>query len=119
VLTGLPTPDSLEFFTRARELDPTWPNTVTVRSVDNYYGYEPAPYMAAVTPTPLLMIVGKEDGLIGGNLAAAAFQTATEPKKIVFLPGNHFAAYTGDGFTIASGAARDWFTEHLAVATAG
>jgi len=114
VLVGLPTPDSLEFFTHARaELDPEWPNEVTLRSIDNFYGYEPARFLVDITPTPLLMIVGREDGLTGGNLAAAAYHTAAEPKKIVFLPGGHFAAYTGEGFTVASQAARDWFDAHL------
>jgi dienelactone hydrolase len=113
-LVGLPTPDSYEWFTHSRtELDPSWPNEVTLRSLDNFYGYEPARYLPDITPTPLLMIVGREDGLTGGNLAAAAYQTAAEPKKIVFLPGGHFAAYTGDGFTMASQTARDWFLSHL------
>jgi len=113
-LVGLPTPDSYEWFTQARtELDPDWPNEVTLRSLDNFYGYEPARYLPDITPTPLLMIVGREDGLTGGNLAASAYQTAAEPKKIVFLPGGHFAAYTGDGFTVASQAARDWFLSNL------
>lgn len=115
-LVGLPTPDSYDWFTRSRaELDPSWPNEVTLRSLDLVYGYEPGKYLPDVTPTPLLMIVASEDGLTGGNLAASAFQTAAEPKKIVFLPGGHFDAYTGDGFTVASRAARDWFVEHLAV----
>ena len=113
-LVGLPTPDSYEWFTQARtELDPDWPNEVTLRSLDNFYGYEPARYLPDITPTPLLMIVGREDGLTGGNLAASAYQTAAEPKKIVFLPGGHFATYTGDGFTVASQAARDWFLSNL------
>ena len=114
VLVGLPTPDSLEFFTHAQaQLDPEWPNEVTLRSIENFYGYEPARYLPDVTPTPLLMIVGREDGLTGGNLAAAAYATAAEPKKIVFLPGGHFAAYAGEGFTAASEAALEWFTTHL------
>ncbi|MDT7630252.1 MAG: hypothetical protein QOI50_2182, partial [Pseudonocardiales bacterium] len=32
----------------------------------------------------LLMIVGRDDGLTGGNLAASAYGTAAEPKKIIF-----------------------------------
>lgn len=114
VLVGLPSADAYQFFTHARaELDPQWPNEVTLRSLDNFYGYEPARYLPDITPTPLLMIVGREDGLTGGNLAAAAYQTAAEPKSIVFVPGGHFAAYTGAGFALASRAARDWFTTHL------
>jgi dienelactone hydrolase len=113
-LVGLPTPDSYEYFSHVRaELDPDWPNEVTLRSLDLFYGYEPARYLPDITPTPLLMIVGREDGLTGGNLAATAFQAAAEPKQIVFLPGGHFAAYTGDGFDTASRAARDWFLRYL------
>jgi dienelactone hydrolase len=113
-LVGLPTYDSYEWFTHARtELDSGWPNEVTLRSLDYFYGYEPGRYLPDVTPTPLLMIVCREDGLTGGNLAAAAYQTAAEPKNIVFLPGGHFDAYTGHGFTVASQAACDWFLEHL------
>jgi hypothetical protein len=51
--------------------------------------------------------------LTGVNLAAASYRTAAEPNSIVFIPSGHFAAYTGDGFELASGAARDWFTTHL------
>lgn len=73
-LVGLPTRDSHEWFSRARaELDPRWPNEVTLR-------------------TPLLMIVDSEDGLTGGNLAAVAYSSAAEPKDIVFLPSGHFDA---------------------------
>jgi uncharacterized protein len=94
-------------------LAPEWHNEVTLRSLELLRGYEPALYLPLVTPTPLLMIVGRDDSLTGGNLAAAAFETAATPKKVVFVPGGHFAAYTGPGFALASTAARDWFAEHL------
>ena len=32
------------------------------------------------------------------------------------MPGGHFDAYVGRGFEISSGAARDWFVEHLLTA---
>jgi hypothetical protein len=46
------------------------------------------------------------------DLALEAYQRAREPKKLVLLPGGHFDAYVQD-FETASGAARDWFLEHL------
>ena len=46
------------------------------------------------------MMVGREDGLTGGNLAAAAFNSAAELKKLLFVPGGHFAAYTGERIDI-------------------
>jgi hypothetical protein len=36
---------------RVPELDPVWPNQVTIRSLDNFYGYEPGRYLADITPT--------------------------------------------------------------------
>jgi len=37
---------------------------------------------------------------------------ARQPKRLVMLKGGHFDAYVAD-FDAASGAARDWFREHL------
>jgi uncharacterized protein len=51
-----------------------------------------------------------------GELAAEAFETAAHPKKLVLVPGGHFDAYVGPGFEISSGAARDWFVDHLVTA---
>ena len=31
---------------------------MTIRSLDHFYGYEPGRYLAVITPTPLLMVVG-------------------------------------------------------------
>src|SRR3954465_14102417 len=42
-----------------------------------------------------------------------AYQAAVEPKRLVTVAGGHFDAYTGTGFGVASGAARDWFVAHL------
>ncbi|MFD3585878.1 alpha/beta hydrolase [Streptomyces sp. NPDC058683] len=113
-VTGIPTPDAHAWFTDAHErLAPEWHSEVTLRSLELLRGYEPGSYLPLITPTPLLMIVGQDDSLTGGNLAATAFQTAAEPKKIVFVPGGHFAAYTGHGFDIAATASRDWFADHL------
>ena len=46
------------------------------------------------------------------DLAIEAFEQAREPKKPVILPEGHFDAYVA-AFDDASGAAADWFTEHL------
>ena len=46
----------------------------------------------------------------------AADTAKADPKKIVLVPGGHFDAYVGRGFEISSGAARDWFVEHLLTA---
>jgi uncharacterized protein len=41
-----------------------------------------------------------------------AYQRARELKQLVLLPDAHFDAYV-KAFDAASGAAREWFPEHL------
>lgn len=111
---ALPTPDSYEWFTRVgRDRAPAWRNEVTLRSIELFASYEPGEYLKRISPTPLLMVVSPNDRLAPGEWACAAYETAAHPKKLVLVPGGHFDAYEGEGFEITSGAARDWFAEHL------
>jgi fermentation-respiration switch protein FrsA (DUF1100 family) len=110
---ALPTPDSYEWFTQtAEKRAPAWRNEVTLRSVEMFMEYEPGSYIEYISPTPLLMVVAASDHLTVADEAIAAYERALEPKKLVLLKGGHFDAYVKD-FDAASGAARDWFVEHL------
>ena len=112
-VSALPTPDSWEWFSETgKSRASAWSNEVTLRSVEMLMGYEPSAYLERISPTPLLMVVAALDHLTPADLALEAYQRAREPKKLVLLPGGHFDAY-GKDFEAASGAARDWFVEHL------
>ena len=112
-VSALPTPDSWEWFSETGEKRaPAWKNEATLRTVEMLMEYEPGVFVERISPTPLLMVVAAGDHLTPTDLALEAYQRAREPKRLVLLPGGHFEAYTGD-FDIASGAARDWFLEHL------
>jgi fermentation-respiration switch protein FrsA (DUF1100 family) len=111
--SALPTPDSWTWFTETgKSRAPSWKNEVTLRTVEMLGEYEPAAYIARISPTPLLMVVAREDHLTPAHLAIDAYERAREPKRLVILPGGHFDAYV-DGFDEASAPARDWFVEHL------
>ena len=111
--SALPTPDSWEWFSRTGETRaPSWRNEMTLRSVELFTEYEPGVYIERIAPTPLLMVVAAGDHLTPADLALAAYGRAREPKRLELLPGAHFDAYTKD-FPTASGAARDWFVQHL------
>jgi uncharacterized protein len=111
--SALPTPDSWTWFTETgKTRAPSWKNEVTLRTVEMLGEYEPAAYIARISPTPLLMVVAREDHLTPAHLAIDVYERAREPKRLVILPGGHFDAYV-DGFAEASGPARDWFVEHL------
>ena len=110
---AMPTPDSYEWFTSTGESRaPAWRNEVTLRSVEMFWEYEPGAYLPYVSPTPLLMVVAAGDHLTVSDLAIDAFERAREPKRLEILAGGHFDAYVAD-FEGASGAARDWFVDHL------
>ncbi len=110
---ALPTPDSFEWFTEtARTRAPNWKNEVTLRSVEMFTEYEPGSYIEYVSPTPLMLVVAAGDHLTLADEALAAYERALEPKRLVLLKGGHFDAYVAD-FESASGAARNWFVEHL------
>lgn len=111
--SALPTADSWAWFTEtAAKRAPSWRNEVTLRTVEMLGEYEPGSYIARISPTPLLMLVAREDHLTPAHLALEAYAQALEPKKLIVLPGGHFDAYV-DGFEASAGPARDWFLEHL------
>jgi fermentation-respiration switch protein FrsA (DUF1100 family) len=112
--SALPTPDSYQWFTETgRTRAPAWRNEVTLRTVELLIDYEPGAYIARIAPTPLLMVVAAGDHLTPVDLALEAYNRALEPKRLEVLSGGHFDAYVGQGFEQASGAARNWFVQHL------
>lgn len=112
--SALPTPDSYTWFTETGDTRaPSWRNECTLRSVEMFWEYEPGGYIGWVSPTPLLVVVAAGDHLTVSDLAIEAFESAREPKRLEILPGGHFDAYVA-GFDAASGAAVEWFTQHLA-----
>ena len=114
--SALPTPDSWTWFIETGKTRATaWRNEVTLRTVEMLGEYEPGSYIGRISPTPLLMIVARDDHLTPAHLAIDAYEHARQPKELVILPGGHFEAYT-TGFYAASGPARDWFVRHLAAA---
>jgi hypothetical protein len=113
--SALPTADSYEWFTTSgRQRAPSWRNECTLRSVEMFLEYEPGTYLPWISPTPLLMVVAAGDHLTVSDLAIDAFERAREPKRLELLEGGHFDAYVAD-FERSSGAARDWFAQHLHV----
>jgi len=92
---------------------PSWRNEVTLRTLEYARSYEPGAYIEFISPTPLLMIVGRQDTLTCYDLQLEAYNQALEPKKLVLLNGGHFTCYDEE-FEQAASAAVGWFTTHLA-----
>jgi len=89
---------------------------VTLRSQEWYFSYEPGVTVAAVSPTPLLMIVGTHDQVTPAKDAKQAFDNADHPKQLLVLEGGHFDVYT-HLCDVSARAASDWFTRHRYLAS--
>ncbi len=110
---ALPTPNSWVWFTETQKLRaPSWRNEVTLRSVEMFMDYEPGAYLPFVSPTPLQIVVALGDHLTVADQALAGYEKALHPKRLITLKGGHFDAYIKD-FEAASGAAVEWFKQHL------
>jgi fermentation-respiration switch protein FrsA (DUF1100 family) len=110
--------DAWEFFTgkHAPQEDrwrfEKWRNEITLRSLEMYSEYEPGAFIERIAPTPLLMVLGDADVVCPTDLALAAYNRASERKRLELYRGGHFSAYT-DQFDRAAKAATDWFMQHL------
>jgi len=105
-------PEAIAFYIQPLP-EGAWTNDVTLRSTSMARMYEPGAWVSRVSPTPLLMIVGTKDTLTMTDLELDAYERALEPKRLCMIQGGHFDPYLG-GFAKSSGAAIEWFTEHLA-----
>jgi cephalosporin-C deacetylase-like acetyl esterase len=105
--------EAIDFFLQKLPEGTTWQNEVTIRSTRAARMYEPGPWIARVSPIPLLMVVALSDTVTVADLALAAYERALEPKRLELIPGGHFDPYLS-GFSKSSGAARAWFRHHLA-----
>lgn len=115
---ALPSADSYQYFYGPGgviERDPSFPNQITLRSIEHVLGYEPGWHVPHISPTPLLMVVLTNDAVTPSAAALRVFETAAQPKKLVIVPGGHFDAYRGPSAKEAKAAARDFFVEHLGV----
>jgi dienelactone hydrolase len=115
---ALPGADAYQYFYGSdgvSERDPTFPNQLTLRTIEYVFGYEPGWYVPNISPTPLLMVVASNDAVTPSAPALRVFETAAQPKTLVIIPGGHFDAYRGPSGELAKAAARDFFVEHLGV----
>jgi fermentation-respiration switch protein FrsA (DUF1100 family) len=111
--SALPPQESFDWFTKAGATRaPAWKNEQTVRSLELALEYNPGANIHLISPTPLMIVVAKNDTLTPTDLAIEAYGRAREPKQLVIVPGGHFDAYIA-GFEQASTPALNWFKQHL------
>ena len=67
----------------------TYVNSCTLLSRAFRDAYEPGNYIAAISPTPLLMALMTHDTKCLTDLQFEAYSKAHEPKRVEMFPGGH------------------------------
>lgn len=103
--------DAIDFYLQSMPPG-LWENDITLRSTRAARMYEPGAWISRVSPTPLLLVVARDDKVTLTDLALAAYERALEPKRLALVPGGHFDPYLNQ-FALAEAAATAWFHQHL------
>lgn len=112
VPAAFPESRSYEFYTKTGEAISSWRNEITIRSLDRWLEHDVSGFIKHISPTPLLMLVAEQEQISPTDLQIAAFAEAREPKKLVVVPGDHYAAYQ-EQFSVFASEAANWFVQHL------
>ncbi len=113
-LSALSVPEAYEAMIRQAMIAPSWVNSVTLESLEDYVQYLPTARIELISPTPLLMVIAEADALIPADLARAAFERAGKPKELHVAPCGHFEIYEQEPwFSEAVGRMAAWYTTHL------
>jgi len=103
-----------EWFFGTKPYATTWENSATLRSAEMFFEYDASPYVAQIAPTPFMLVVTTDDPICSSDVSLKVFnQSASEPRRVLVLPGEHFDIYDGELMKRASSAELAWFQEWL------
>jgi cephalosporin-C deacetylase-like acetyl esterase len=89
---------------------PSWPNKLTLHTIDKLLEFEPVDFLPRLAGTPILMLVAAKDGICPPELSLRAYDLTPEPKRLQMLDGGHYCGYQ-EQFSLASTTARDWLSD--------
>jgi uncharacterized protein len=107
--------EPFEYYGTSRAWSPGWVNRYTTESIENLMSYNAVPYASHVSPTPLLIVHGKNDKYCLPKFAQEVYDLAGEPKEILWLDtSNHTDLYDNEKYVgPAISKVVQWFNKHL------
>jgi fermentation-respiration switch protein FrsA (DUF1100 family) len=107
--------EPFEYYGTSRAWSPGWVNRYTTESIENLMSYNAIPYARHVSPTPLLIIHGKNDKYCLPKFAQEVYDLADEPKEILWLDtSNHIDLYDNEKYVgPAISKIVEWFNKYL------
>jgi uncharacterized protein len=107
--------EPFEYYGTSRAWSPGWVNRYTTESIENLMSYNAVPYAHHVSPTPLLIVHGKNDKYCFPKFAQQVYEQAGEPKEILWLDTtNHIDLYDNEKYVgPAINKIVEWFDKYL------
>lgn len=107
--------EPLEYYGTSRAWSPGWVNRYTTESIESLMSYNVVSYAHHVSPTPLLVIHGKNDKYCFPKYAQQIYEEAGEPKEILWLDtSNHIDLYDNEKYVSPSTSKiMEWFGKYL------
>jgi uncharacterized protein len=99
-LAVMPVQEAYSYYERtSREAAPNWSWRTTAASLEPYLTFNAISQAPLVAPTPLLIVHGTGDTTLLPEEAQAAFDAASEPKRLVWIEThNHIELYDQDPY---------------------
>jgi uncharacterized protein len=107
--------EPFEYYGTSRAWSPGWVNRYTTESIENLISYNAVPYAHHVSPTPLLVVHGRNDKYCFPKFAQQVYNEAGEPKEILWLDTtNHIDLYDNERYVgTAISKILKWFNTYL------
>jgi uncharacterized protein len=107
--------EPFEYYGTSRAWSPGRVYRYTTESIENLMSYNAVPYAHHVSPTPLLVIHGRNDKYCFPKFAEQVCEKASEPKEILWLDtSNHIDLYDNEKYVApAISKIIEWFGKYL------
>jgi alpha-beta hydrolase superfamily lysophospholipase len=107
--------EPFEYYGTSRSWSPGWVNRYTTESIENLMSFNAVSHAHHLTPTPLLIIHGKNDKYCLPKFAQEVYDKAGEPKEIMWVDApNHIDLYDVEKYVEpAVNKTVEWFNKYL------
>jgi fermentation-respiration switch protein FrsA (DUF1100 family) len=111
----VPEPESTTvLFDQILKQYPQWSREITLASGEALIAYRPESVVAQISPRAIMWLHGDADERVSMEESVSMYDKASEPKKLVILPGlGHSDIISGPGLDQSIPHIKDWFAKHL------
>jgi len=111
-------PDTVAFFSAARERLPQLAEPISMEFLESTFEHRPIAVVDALAGRGLLLIAAEHDSVTPAAEFEALYAAAPEPKRLVIFPGiRHYEIYSGEPLERSIAEEVEWFSRYLGTAS--